>query len=54
VEGRLTDEQRLRLIFENHALHARSLRFTWRDQLREFSCEPEPWFTGFLAADCAD
>ena len=30
VESRLTLEQRARLIFENHALHARALRFEWR------------------------
>jgi 23S rRNA pseudouridine1911/1915/1917 synthase len=49
VQKRLTDEQRARLIFENHALHARAVRFSWRDELREFSCEPEPWFTAFVA-----
>jgi 23S rRNA pseudouridine1911/1915/1917 synthase len=48
VQQRLTDEQRAKLIFENHALHAGAVRFTWRDQLREFTCAPEPWFTGFL------
>lgn len=47
VEGRLTDEQRARLIFEHHALHARALRFEWRGQPREFACSPEPWFTAF-------
>ena len=48
VQNRLTDEQRARLIFENHALHARSLRFTLKGQPLEFSCEPEPWFTKFV------
>lgn len=48
VQSRLTDDQRARLIFEHHALHARSLRFTLREQPLEFSCEPEPWFTAFL------
>jgi 23S rRNA pseudouridine1911/1915/1917 synthase len=48
VENRLTDEQRQRLIFRNHALHARMVRFTWRSQTREFHCEPEPWFQDFL------
>jgi len=47
VEGRLNAAQRLRLIFENHALHARSLRFTWRGESREFTCPPEPWFAEF-------
>ena len=49
VEDRLTDGQRTRLIFENHALHARAVQFVWRDQARKFSCEPEPWFTEFVA-----
>jgi 23S rRNA pseudouridine1911/1915/1917 synthase len=48
VEDRLTPEQRARLIFENHALHARSLKFLWRDQRVEFSCEPELRFTEFI------
>ena len=48
VQQRLTDEQRARLIFENHALHARAVRFTWRDEPKEFSCAPEPWFTAFV------
>jgi 23S rRNA pseudouridine1911/1915/1917 synthase len=48
VGGRLTPEQRARLIFENHALHARSLKFLWRDQPVEFSCEPELWFREFI------
>jgi 23S rRNA pseudouridine1911/1915/1917 synthase len=49
VEDRLTPEQRNRLMVRNHALHARALRFDWRDTPAEFSCEPEPWFTEFLA-----
>jgi 23S rRNA pseudouridine1911/1915/1917 synthase len=49
VEDRLTDEQRRRLIFRNHALHARALRFEWRSQAREFCCEEEPGFRRFLA-----
>jgi 23S rRNA pseudouridine1911/1915/1917 synthase len=49
VQNRLTPEQRAKLIFENHALHARSVKFLWRGQPIEFSCEPEPWFTDFLA-----
>ncbi len=49
VEDRLTTEQRDRLMVRNHALHARALRFDWRDQLTEFCCEPEPWFTEFVA-----
>jgi len=51
VENRLTGAQRARLIFENHALHARAVRFIWRARPMEFSCQPEPWFTDFAIAD---
>ena len=51
VEQRLTDEQRARLIFENHALHASTLRFTWRDRAWEFTCAPESTFGDFLTTD---
>ena len=54
VEKRLTDAQRAKLIFENHALHARVVRFVWRDKEMKFSCEPEPWFKEFLDTDCSD
>jgi len=54
VENRLTPEQRAKLIFENHALHARALKFLWRGQQIEFSCAPEPWFKEFLSADYVD
>ena len=47
VENRLTPEQRARLILPHQALHACAVRFLWRGQAREFSCPPEPWFTGF-------
>ena len=48
VERRLTDAQRARLILPHHALHASSVRFTWRGQEREFSGEAEAWFTNFM------
>ena len=48
VERRLTNEQRARLLLPNHALHASIVRFHWRQQSWEFSCEPEQWFTDFL------
>jgi 23S rRNA pseudouridine1911/1915/1917 synthase len=51
VQNRLTPEQRAILIFENQALHARSVKFHWRGQPVEFSCEPEPWFTEFIATE---
>lgn len=47
VQNRLTDEQRTRLIFGNHALHAHSIGFHWRDQSFNFNCEPEKWFGDF-------
>lgn len=50
VENRLTEAQRAKLIFENHALHARAVRFFWRDRQMDFSCEPEKWFMDFLNA----
>jgi 23S rRNA pseudouridine1911/1915/1917 synthase len=51
VQNRLTPEHRARLIFENQALHARSVKFHWRGQPVEFSCAPEPWFHDFVAAN---
>lgn len=54
VEGRLTPAQRERLIFEHHALHARSVRFSWRGSDAEFRCEPEPWFAKFLIESSAN
>ncbi len=48
VEDRLTEEQRGRLIFRNHALHARAVRFEWREKPVEFLCEPESSFSEFL------
>ncbi len=50
VEGRLTGAQRAKLILPNHALHASALRFEWRGRAVEFRCEPERWFTDFVAS----
>ena len=50
VEDRLTAAQRARLIFDNHALHARAVRFVWRGQPIEFQAGPEKWFTDFFSA----
>ena len=47
VEDRLTPEQRRRLILPHHALHAREVRFAWREHLTDFSCGPESWFSEF-------
>jgi 23S rRNA pseudouridine1911/1915/1917 synthase len=51
VQNRLTDAQRAKLIFENHALHACSIKFLWRGHPVEFSCEPESWFSKFVGDD---
>lgn len=48
VQYRLTEQQRQQLIFDNQALHAHRLQFTWREKQWEFAAPPEPWFTDFL------
>ena len=53
VEGRLTAEQRARLILPNQALHASAVRFNWRGLPIAFHCEPEEWFTDFLTTHLA-
>ena len=47
VERRLTEEQRARLILPNHALHAGSLKFQWRERDWHFTSLPEPLFREF-------
>jgi 23S rRNA pseudouridine1911/1915/1917 synthase len=47
VEGRLTDDQRQRLILPQHALHAGRLAFEWRGQNWEFTTPPENFFREF-------
>lgn len=54
VEGRLDDAQRQKLILPHQALHARATRFQWNGQPREFSCEPEPWFTEFCGDESGE
>jgi len=54
VERRLTAAQRAGLILENHALHARAIKFSWRGRPVEFSSPPEPWFQEFLDANSAN
>ena len=51
VQRRLTPEQRARLILRSHALHAREVRFSWRDREFTFQAEPEPWFVKFHSPD---
>lgn len=47
VEGRLTDEQRTRLILPNQALHAGRLQFDWRGRNFDFTTQPEKDFAQF-------
>lgn len=47
VENRLTDEQRARLLFPFHALHARMLEFLWKGKELKLKAPPESWFTAF-------
>lgn len=51
VEGRLTAEQRARLILEHHALHAAAVRLVWRGQAVEFKAKPEEWFAAFAGGE---
>jgi 23S rRNA pseudouridine1911/1915/1917 synthase len=47
VEHRLTEEQRIRLILMNHALHAGSLKFNWRGRDWHFTSSTEKIFHEF-------
>jgi 23S rRNA pseudouridine1911/1915/1917 synthase len=47
VQGRLTQADRARLLLPCHALHAREVRFVWRDEERVFAAAPETWFEQF-------
>ena len=51
VENRMTAEQWSRLILPHHALHAIEVRFSWRESLRVFQAEPEPWFKAFCSLE---
>jgi 23S rRNA pseudouridine1911/1915/1917 synthase len=48
VEDRLTEEQRRRLIFPHHALHANRVRFERHGKEVAFSAQPEAWFASFI------
>jgi 23S rRNA pseudouridine1911/1915/1917 synthase len=48
VEDRLTVEQKARLIFPHHALHAGAVSHNWRGNPVKFFCEPEKWFSDFV------
>jgi 23S rRNA pseudouridine1911/1915/1917 synthase len=49
VEGRLSDDERKRLIVANHALHAERLQFRWRNRDWDFTAAPSEEFSQFLA-----
>jgi 23S rRNA pseudouridine1911/1915/1917 synthase len=49
VERRLTGAQRRQLILPHQALHAESLRFSWRGRGWLFEAAPEEWFTSFAS-----
>jgi 23S rRNA pseudouridine1911/1915/1917 synthase len=48
VQYRMTAEQKEKLILENHALHAREVRFDFRGQNICFRAEPERSFIEFI------
>jgi 23S rRNA pseudouridine1911/1915/1917 synthase len=48
VEDRLTDEQKRRLIFPNHALHALEVRFQWKKAQRVFVAPRSKDFEDFV------
>jgi 23S rRNA pseudouridine1911/1915/1917 synthase len=48
VKDSLTVEQKARLIFANHALHAGLLKFEWHGARRTYACPPETWFQSFI------
>lgn len=54
VTGALTDDDRHHLILEHHALHAVSLRFTWREQGREFTARVDDRFSAFAGIELSD
>jgi 23S rRNA pseudouridine1911/1915/1917 synthase len=53
VEGRLTSVQWKQLLLLNHALHARSVRFFWRNAEHHYTAEPDSSFREFLEPESA-
>ncbi|HLX72644.1 MAG TPA: RluA family pseudouridine synthase [Verrucomicrobiae bacterium] len=49
VEDRLTEEQKQRLIFSNHVLHAHAVKFQWRESQRAFIAPPDKHFEEFAS-----
>jgi len=50
VVGTITEADRARLLLNNHALHAASLKFIWRERVWQFQAEPTDEFKMFAAA----
>jgi len=48
VTNSLTVEDRAALMLENHALHARALKFSWRGRMWHFEVPPDNAFMAFL------
>lgn len=53
VKGELTEEQRERLMTENHCLHARHVSFELFGRTRSYLAAPEPFFTEFAKNETA-
>lgn len=49
VHGRLTDDQRKKLLLPCQALHAERIEFEWRGRAVAFRAEAESWFQDFLS-----
>ncbi len=47
VQGNLSEEQSIRLLTKNHALHAGMVCFEWFGSRRTYTCSPEKWFLKF-------
>jgi 23S rRNA pseudouridine1911/1915/1917 synthase len=50
VTNALTDDDRVALVLDNHALHARALSFEWRSRLWQFEAQPDITFEAFVAS----
>ena len=48
AKGELTEADRRRLILENQALHAHTVRFVWRGREWEFVAEPADELVDFI------
>jgi 23S rRNA pseudouridine1911/1915/1917 synthase len=48
VTGSLTEADREKLLLSNHGLHARQVRFRWRDVEHQYQAEPSTEFAAFL------